>query len=315
MKISAFILLLLLAGFFVQAQNGKILQQTVYKLADSNITALKKIDSGVEDVLAKVRFSSIRYLSDGLAVNGFLAMPALPGKYPCVIYNRGGNRELGAITDTQLGLIIGQIASWGYIAVASQYRGNMGGEGKEEFGGKEVNDILNLVPLLSNIRGADTSRMGMYGWSRGGMMTYLALTKTQRIKAAVTGSGMADAILNTARRPDMKNVFAELAPGFAANPDSVLKSRSAVYWADSICKSTPLLLLCGSADWRVFPEEQFAMLNSLYKAKHPTRFIMLEGGQHSLTEHLQEVNWNARRFLDKYVRDLQQWPSMEVHGN
>ena len=69
--------------------------------------------------------------------------------------------------------------------IGSQYRGNMGGEGKEEFGGSDVNDVLNLVPALSHVEKADTTRMGMYGWSRGGMMTYLALTKTNRMRAAI----------------------------------------------------------------------------------------------------------------------------------
>ena len=41
------------------------------------------------------------------------------------------------------------------MVVASQYRGNAGGEGKEEFGGKDVNDVLNLLPLLESLPKAD----------------------------------------------------------------------------------------------------------------------------------------------------------------
>jgi dipeptidyl aminopeptidase/acylaminoacyl peptidase len=191
----------------------------------------------------------------------------------------------------------------------------MGGEGKEEFGGKEVNDILNLIPLLTNIKEADTSRIGMYGWSRGGMMTYLTLTKTNLIKAAVIGSGMADAFINTNKRHEMDTVFSELAPGYFKNRDSVLKERSVVFWTDKICKSTPLLLMCGSSDWRVLPDEQFELLRKLYDSKQPTRFLLFEGGQHSLIEHFEEVNFNAKHFLDKYVRDKKKWPSLEPHGN
>jgi dipeptidyl aminopeptidase/acylaminoacyl peptidase len=50
--------------------------------------------------------------------------------------------------------------------------------------------------LLASISGADTSRVGIYGWSRGRMMTYLALTKTNKFKAAVIGAGMANAFTN-----------------------------------------------------------------------------------------------------------------------
>ena len=301
--------------YWLKAQDGKIIEQFPYSLADSNILKLRKNIPGIDSILNKVNFSSITYMSDGLKIKGYMAIPKAKGIYPCIIYNRGGNRDFGAITDLQLGRFIGEVSSWGYVVIASQYRGNMGGEGKEEFGGKEVNDILNLIPLLNHIKEADTSRIGMYGWSRGGMMTYLALTKTNVIKAGVIGSGLADAFINTNKRHEMDTVFSELAPGYFKNRDSVLRERSAVFWVDKICKTTPLLIMCGSSDWRVLPDEQFALLRKLYDGKHPTRFLLFEGGQHSLIDHLNEVNFNVRNFLDKYVRDKKKWPSLEPHGN
>ena len=99
------------------------------------------------------------------------------------------------------------------------------------------------------------------------------------------------------------------------NKDSILKSRSAVYWADKICMTTPLLLLTGSADWRVSPDEQLEMVNKFYEIKHPLRFELFEGGQHSLIEHFDEVNHITKNFLDKYVRDKQLFPSLGTHGN
>jgi dipeptidyl aminopeptidase/acylaminoacyl peptidase len=110
------------------------------------------------------------------------------------------------------------------------------------------------------------------------MMTYRALTMTNQIKAAVVGSGMADAFIQAKKRPEMDTVFSELALGYFENRDSVLKTRSAVYWAEKISPSTPLLLLTGSADWRVSPEEQLVMLNKLYEIKHPVRYQFFEGG-------------------------------------
>ena len=116
-------------------------------------------------------------------------------------------------------------------------------------------------------------------------------------------------------RPVMDSVYADLIPGYFQNRDSVLKTRSAIYWPDKICKTTPLLLLAGSADWRVSPEEQLAMVNKLYEIKHPLRFEFFEGGQHSLIEHIDEVNHVARNFLDAYVRDKKPFPSLKPHGN
>lgn len=145
-------------------------------------------------------------------------------------------------------------------------------------------------------------------------MTYRALTMTNQIKAAVVGSGMAEAFIQTKKRPEMDSVFSELALGYFINRDSVLKTRSAVYWAEKISPSTPLLLLTGSADWRVSPEEQLTMLNKLYEIKHPVRFQFFEGGQHSLIEYVDEVNHVSRNFLDAYVRDGKTFPSLEPHG-
>jgi dipeptidyl aminopeptidase/acylaminoacyl peptidase len=306
--------LLLLATSPATAQNGKLLEQQTYVYADSTIAKIEKTIPNARALISAVDIFKIVYLSDGLKVTGWMAMPKQPGNYPCIIANRGGNRETGGWNDFSVMRFFGEAASWGYVVVGSNYRGNVGGEGREEFGGSDVHDVLNLIPFLSQIDKADTSRIGMYGWSRGGMMTYLALTQTNRIKAGVVGSGMADAFIQTKKRPEMDSVFAQLAPGYFQNRDSVLQLRSAVYWADKICKSTPLLLLTGSADWRVSPEEQLEMVSKLYAVKHPLRFVFFEGGQHSLIEHREEVNHIARNFLDTYVRDRKTWPNMEPHG-
>jgi hypothetical protein len=56
------------------------------------------------------------------------------------------------------------------------------------------------------------------------------------------------------------------------------------------------------------------MVSKLYEIKHPLRFEFFEGRQHSLIEHLEEVNHVARNILDTYVRDKNTWPSLEPHG-
>jgi dipeptidyl aminopeptidase/acylaminoacyl peptidase len=306
----------LLGHYCSSAQDGKLISREDMVFADSTVAKMRKAFPDAGSVAEHISFSKITYLSDGLKVKGFVATPKKPGKYPCIIFNRGGNRDFGAINERTLFRFFGTVASWGYIVVGSQYRGNDGGEGKEEFGGKDVNDVVNLIPLLSKIDKADTSRIGMYGWSRGGMMTYSALTKTNRIKAAIIGSGMANSFNTVNERADMENeVYAELVPHYKADREAALKARSAVYFADKMSKTTPLLIMHGSSDWRVSPEQAFEMTRKLYDNKHPFRFVMFEGGDHSLMEHYEEVNRLAKNFLDKYVRDGQAWPSMESHGD
>ena len=54
------------------------------------------------------------------------------------------------------------------MVLASQYRGNDGGQGKEEFGGSDINDVLNLIPLAESISFMNADRIVMLGFSRGG---------------------------------------------------------------------------------------------------------------------------------------------------
>lgn len=317
-RIAAFALALLLAGARAGGAaggDGRLLDSAPVAYPADSVAAWEAQRPGARALIEAVEVRAITYSSDGLRVKGWLVRPKGNATLPCVIFNRGGNREFGAISARAAALQLGRVASWGYVVVASQYRGNAGGEGREEFGGADVNDVLHLVPLLRSLPGADASRIGMYGWSRGGMMTYLALARTDAIAAAVVGAGMADAFDNVRRRPEMeRGVFAELVPGFAADREAALASRSAVRWAEKLAPRTPILLLHGTADWRVHPGESLAMAARLLELKRPFRLALLEGGDHGLSEHRAEADRLAREWLDRYVRDRAPWPNLEPHG-
>jgi len=320
------------------AADGALLERREVVLDEAQ---LPELTDETRAIMEGVVAEAIVYASDGLQVEGYLVRPksvltrAKP--LPCVIYNRGGNRGFGALDDPRAVFFLGKLALRGYIVVASQYRGNgpgglerypgrricedcenpIGGHGREEFGGEEVNDILSLIPLLESLPEADASRIGMFGWSRGGMMTYLALAKTDRIEAAVIGAGVADAYASIEERPDLvQHVYAELIPGWEdeAIRELSLENRSALRWVNLLPKETPLLLLHGGADWRVSPNQSFDMARALFEVQHPFRFVFFEGGDHGLTEHRAEVDRVVGEWLDRYVRDGQQWPSLEPHG-
>src|SRR5205085_227048 len=71
-------------------------------------------------------------------------------QFPLIIYSRGGNREFGKLTAwSRLGFYT--YVSNGFVVLASQYRGNDGGEGREEYGGADVRDVLNLIPLARSL--------------------------------------------------------------------------------------------------------------------------------------------------------------------
>jgi dipeptidyl aminopeptidase/acylaminoacyl peptidase len=105
------------------------------------------------DVFQNSVVDKIVYSSDNLKVKGYLASPKkIPpgGKVPLLIWNRGGYGEDGAIDRFTARGMFGQIASWGYAVLASQYRGNNGSEGKDELGGADVNDIKTFFLSLKN---------------------------------------------------------------------------------------------------------------------------------------------------------------------
>jgi dipeptidyl aminopeptidase/acylaminoacyl peptidase len=112
----------------------------------------------------------------------------------------------------------------------------------------------------------------------------------------------------------METDFEELVPNFETEKDAQLAARSAIRWPEKLHKSTPILLLQGSADWRVDPRQTLAMAGALLDAKHPFRLIVFEGGDHGLSEYRDEVAGAQREWLARYVRDRKPWPSLEPHG-
>jgi len=265
--------------------------------------------------LDSIEVYKITYLSDGLKIRGYMVKPKKTGKYPCIIYNRGGNRDFGFLTGADGAITMGQIAKEGYVLIASQYRGNRGSEGKEEFGGKDVNDITILPEVLKEIEVADTRKIGMYGWSRGGMMTYIALTKTDKVKAAVVGGAVSDGFSAIEDRPEMeKNVLSELIPNYAENKFVELEKRSAIKWANKFPKDVPILMLHGSSDSRVKPEQSLNLALEFEKYRIPYRLIIFEGGDHEISEHGKEVNEQILNWFDKYLTNNEPLPNTEYHG-
>ena len=301
-----------------QRPNGRIVDSVEVLYTPAQLDSLEAGSRGMRTTMAQTRVQRITYMSDGLRVRGYLVRPRSSGnatRLPAIIDNRGGNRDFGAWTDLDAARRLARVAAWGYVVVASQYRGVDGGEGIEEFGGADVNDVLNLIPLLDRLPGVDSTRIGMTGWSRGSMMTFIALTRTTRVKAAAIGGTVSDLIETGRQRPEMETeVFAQLIPRFATKRDSVLKSRSAVFWAERMHKQTPILILHGTSDWRAGPSQALRLADALLAAKHPFRLMMFEGGDHGLSEYGPEVQRATREFLDRYVRDGARWPSLEPHG-
>ncbi|HHG84195.1 MAG TPA: hypothetical protein ENJ82_05540 [Bacteroidetes bacterium] len=317
------ILFIVFSITFSFGQNGKIVHRQKVDLYQ-NPTLTRRISTQINGqrqlkpafaYLDQIEIETITYLSDGLKVKGYLAYPKSGKHLPCVIYNRGGNRDFAALNEFKAAFILAKVASWGYMVAASQYRGNQGGEGREEFGGSDVNDVLNLVPAFTQLPQADTSRIGLYGWSRGGMMTYLALTRSCRFRAAVVGAGLTDLWAWMRTRPDtIESVFAANIPDYASNTKASLDARSALQQVDHFCKTTPILMLHGSADWRVAPEMALDLSKAFIREKVPHRLVLFEGGNHGLSEFSAEVDDMVKNWLAKYLQADTKLPNLNPHG-
>ena len=267
--------------------------------------------------LENIKMEEIYYMSDGLRVKAFMAYPKGSEKLPAIIYNHGGNREFSKIYPFNVVDLLARMASWGYVAIASQYRGTDGGDGQEEFGGSDVNDVLNLIPLLENMPQADAGKIGMFGKSRGGMMTYLSLMKTNKIKAAAVIGGVADLqMMDDERGGEMeKTVYSQLIPNYWMNKDSVLKERSAITRVHEISKTCPILIMHGTSDWRVPPMEAINMASAFQQEKIPYRLVMIEGADHGLTEFKEETDLMLKEWFGRFLINNEQLPQLEKHGN
>lgn len=261
-----------------------------------------------------VKVEDITYWSDGLNVKGFLVYPKKPGKYPCIIYNRGGNEEFGKLDVVKAYRILARLAAAGYVVIASQYRGNAGGEGKEEIGGKDLHDVSNLIPCLRQVKSANTRKIGMFGWSRGGMMTLVALKKLRNIRAAVIGGAPTDIFRENKRRPKMAAVYRRLIPYTGKRYQQELRKRSAVYWPEQIAPRTPLLIMHGQSDWRVHPDNSWRLAKRLIKLNRPVRLKIYEGSDHGIFEQWPNVMMETIDWFDRFLKRGEKLPNTKPHG-
>jgi fermentation-respiration switch protein FrsA (DUF1100 family) len=222
------------------------------------------------------------YWSDGLRISGFYAEPKGDGKFPAVVYNRSGNRATGALTGQELA----PFAESGFVVVASQLRG-FNGDGQDEFGGADVHDVISLVPLLKSRPKVDPNRLAIFGSSRGGMMTYLALkwqsqNRTRDFKVAATVGGIADLIMWANQRPDLNTGFYPELIGVSTKQDlRPFVDRSATYWPYLI--RVPILLQHGEADDQVSVAQSRKLYNLLRASGRVVRLKIYPGGDHPLS--------------------------------
>lgn len=246
------------------------------------------------EAIEDVTVERITYENDGLSITGLIATPSAAPK-GVVVYNRGGSGNFGILTLHAVMRQFVPLARAGYMVIGSNYRGNDGSEGRDEFGGRDVDDSIKLYELAApkNIPAF------LVGHSRGCMQTYLMLKKGFRANAAVCIAGVAELRNWNVFRSEMRErVYKRFIPDFEAREEAALEERSAICWPEKI--SAPLLLLHGTSDDRVQHQQSEMLAAELKHLGKPHELVLYEGGNHALTRHWEDVVKRTTEWLGRH---------------
>ena len=240
------------------------------------------------------------YVSDGLTVGAYLYRPRTvpPRALPIVVFSRGSYTRPKGFAGEML-VMAHRYARAGFLVVAPHYRGSNGWEGRDELGGADLHDLMNIVPQLQRIEGANPAQIFLAGESRGGAMVYMALRDGFPARAAAVWGAFTD--LEALIAPGAAQAkFAPLIwPDLDSNRERIVESRSALRWADRI--NAPILIMHGGADDDIPPEQSRRMDEELTRLHKTHQFILFEDQQHVIGGRATErdaaaIEW-FRRFM------------------
>jgi dipeptidyl aminopeptidase/acylaminoacyl peptidase len=290
--------------------DGKLISQEIYQFPNYQ-TAVEKTD--VENYATKdeyekavadknFEFSKVTYLSDNLKVKAYLYKPKKPeSKLPVIVFNRGSFIR-GDIAAESVAFFH-RLAAEGFVVVAPMYRQSDGGEGRDEMGGADVNDLMNVVPLIRSFDFADAENLFLYGESRGGIMTYLVLRRKFPANAAAVFGAITnlDDYLKANARNFPPKALSQIWSDYEQNKERILNDRSAIKWADSM--NTPLLIMHGGGDPVVNPMQSLSFAEKLQSLGKTYQLKIYAGDNHILAKNRVErdretVSW-FKAFLKK----------------
>jgi dipeptidyl aminopeptidase/acylaminoacyl peptidase len=253
----------------------------------------------LEDAVASGRCLRIAYESDGETIQGFIVLPSRSdGAWPVIVYARGGNRDFGSVDVAAL-LDFLTLADAGYIVAATQYRGGPGSGGRDEFGGRDIHDLLNLVPLVESRPDVAPGGIFLLGASRGGMMAMLALRQGLMPRAVALRAPMLDLNESARLRDDMRGIFEELMPDYLGDSEAALTRRSALAWPDEL-PDVPMLLLHGDSDPRVPVTQSIRMHTALRHLGRSVELHVYENEAHLLLLNRADYLGRVRGWFDQH---------------
>jgi dipeptidyl aminopeptidase/acylaminoacyl peptidase len=223
---------------------------------------------------------------DGLTVGALLTKPAgfdASKKYPLLLRIHGGpNGQDQHLFQFERELF----AAHGYVVLQVNYRGSSGrGQAWKkaifaDWGNKEVQDLLAGVDHVLSLGFVDAERLGIGGWSYGGILTDYTIATTTRFKAGTSGAGSA---LQTSMYGTDQYIFQyenELGAPWK-NPKLWEKLSYPFYKADRI--KTPTLYMGGEKDFNVPIAGSEQMYQALKSLGVPTQLVVYPGQFHGIS--------------------------------
>jgi dipeptidyl aminopeptidase/acylaminoacyl peptidase len=280
-------------------------------LSAHNRTLFSELALGsVEDIVFKS--------GDGTQIHGQIVKPPdfVSGRrYPTIVWIHGGPNGqddhslllegYGPPLERQL------FATHGYVVLAINYRGGTGRGAKfarsitADWGHKEVEDLLAGVNYAIAQGIADPARLGVGGWSYGGLLTDYVIASDTRFKAAICGAGSGNQLSTYGADEYVMQYNAEIGPPWR-NTALWLKVSYPFFHADRI--RTPTLFLGGDKDFNVPIAGGEQMYQALRTLGVPAQLIVYPGEYHVLTRPSFLVDRSERYlgWMGKYLGDKPQ---------
>lgn len=236
-----------------------------------------------------IRLSIVTYWSGGLKVRGLLAEPVGKGVYDGFLYLRGG---IGNVGQVRPGRII-QFASEGFIVFAPFYRGNKGGEGSEDFAGRDREDAFSAFQLLQ--AHPRVTKVHIYGFSRGGVMALLTAIHFPEAASVVTWGGVSDLFLTYVERKDLRRMMKRVIGGTPLKYPARYRFRTPLFELERL--QQPVLIIHGEKDEHVSIEHAYRLEKRLKSLSKPVTSWYFSGVTHFFPPALNRET----------VRDLTNW--------
>ncbi|SCW75843.1 Prolyl oligopeptidase family protein [Paenibacillus tianmuensis] len=215
----------------------------------------------------------LTYISQGLQVKGYLAVPDAIMPVPGLIYCRGGIRKVGMVRKRR----IFSMARRGYAVFAPFYRGNEGGEGREDFGGEDRFDVHHAITLMQSLPEVQSGLVPLIGFSRGALMALLAAKECEGAGLIVVWGGVSDLLDTYEERVDLRRMLKRVV-GHPRKQAECYERRSPVCWVDAI--RVPVMIVHGTADVQVSVEQARKLGAALERAGKEYKMELYDGLGH-----------------------------------